>query len=97
MDKITRRKFLELLGLGAAAAAVGGVAGVAGAGVAGVAGAEAEEGKVVEAGKPCICCGLTPNAQLAHRHPGMAGLCGPGRCVVKGMVWLVMPDTGEPL
>lgn len=45
----------------------------------------------------CLSCQLGPTEQVAHRHVQMQGLCGPGRCVVNATVWLVWPDTGEPL
>ena len=44
----------------------------------------------------CIACGLLPKEQEAKRLPRYEGLCGPGRCVVRGTVWLVQPD-GQPL
>ena len=45
----------------------------------------------------CPACGLSVREQERGKKGGMGGLCGPGRCVVKEMVWLVMPSTGEPL
>lgn len=45
----------------------------------------------------CIACGLLPGDQKKQRLPNLKGLCRAGRCVVHGTVWLIWPDTGEPL
>lgn len=45
----------------------------------------------------CPSCHLTAAEQEKQKTGRMAGLCGPGRCVVNETAWLVMPSTGEPL
>lgn len=49
--------------------------------------------------KVCSECGFDEAGQDANRHVStigpMMGKCGPGRCVVKGTVWLTYLD-GTP-
>lgn len=46
---------------------------------------------------PFVCdrCGMNPREQLTHRLGHWKGLCFPGRCAVKGLVWVVRDHSEE--